>query len=881
MAASGPLRDFLSELPRLVTSRVPRDVAERVEELAEQAARCEFPAPDGFSSPVEFHALGLSRGRRSWTPPTSGYRTLAVAPFVNRTGLDAVGGLSGSDRTLVSRQEELDRLPEDPRAEWDEVLVLSDSAQGEPEDGGSDHDATGSGAGTGPSGLHAKMIAVEHWHDVTWYVGSANLTAAAFTGGNVEMMASVTGRKGRKGGAGGHGINRFLEGGFRKLCEPYVRTEPDPEDPRVTSARARLEAVRDALLDAGLRVTCVSANEHWDLTIDGSVALPADDVEAVAWPVSVAEDQARPLTEPPSWRLPVARLTAFVAFRLSVPVRGVDDIRMTLRLPAEGMPEDRLHQILRSLLDSPEKFLRFLRALLGGLDAVRGWAQDGGEGNGRGDWGIGLGGETLLEDLLRTASRDPERLKPVRRLIDDLRKTDEGRRIVPDDLFDIWMAVEEAPRAGAPFMKRPSVDASMRPLKSFQRRTVEHAFHRLFTAEDSTGRFLVADEVGLGKTLVARGIIARAIDHLWHEVPRIDIVYICSNGSIARANLPKLQVGGAEERSFALATRLTMLATELAHREGKPGLAGSKLNFVSFTPGTSFNLGHSTGQGREREVLFQLLDPLLGPRTALMNLLQGGITKRDDWRWRLENSPRPIDEAIRQRFEAAFENRPDLGNRLGELLDTSFRRYQERWPPEARQRRDQVIAELRRVLAGACVSALEPDLVILDEFQRFKSLIDTRGTERDPAAELAQELFQAEAHDGKRVRTLPAFRDAVQALHRGRGDRARGALRGLPGHHAVPARRRRRPRRRGPATALALRNGAEARGRRRTGSGGTSGGRKARGRRFPSGRDGAHGACRRQRRSGCDGGRGTAHGDRHVERRTPVPGRRRPVPRRR
>ena len=302
-------------------------------------------------------------------------------------------------------------------------------------------------------------------------------------------------------------------------------------------------------------------------------------------------------------------------------------------------------------------------------------------------------------------------------------------------------------------MKRPSVDASLKPLKSFQRRTVEHAFHRLFTAEDSTGRFLVADEVGLGKTLVARGIIARAIDHLWNDVERINIVYICSNGSIARANLPKLQVGEAEQRSFALATRLTMLATELAHREGESGLAGSKLNFVSFTPGTSFKMGHSAGQGREREVLFQLLDPLVGPRTALMNLLQGWITKKEKWRWRLENNPRPIDDTIRQSFKAAFHECPDLQGRLREILDTWFRRYRS-WPAEARQQRDQVISELRRVLAGACVKALEPDLVILDEFQRFKKLLDTRETERDPAADLAQELFQAEAHDGKRVRTL-------------------------------------------------------------------------------------------------------------------------------
>ena len=129
---------------------------------------------------------------------------------------------------------------------------------------------------------------------------------------------------------------------------------------------------------------------------------------------------------------------------MSVPVRGVDDIRLTLPLPAEGMPEDRIHQLLRTLLDSPEKFLRFLRALLGGLDAVLGWAKDAGEGNGTGDWGVGGGGETLLDDLVRTASRDPDRLKPVRRLIDDLRKTDEGRRIVPDELFAIWMAVEAA-----------------------------------------------------------------------------------------------------------------------------------------------------------------------------------------------------------------------------------------------------------------------------------------------------------------------------------------------------------------------------------------------------------------------------------------------------
>ena len=533
--ASRPLDDLLSALPGLAVGEMPRSVAERVRELADQAARCAFPAPDGFDSPVAFHALGLSPRRRTWRPPASGNRTLAMAPFVNRTGLDAVRNLSGGERILVSRQDELDRLSEEALAEWHRVFVLADAAQGEPEDpedrddGASDGDAgSDDGASDGdagsddgasddagsvdgasdggadpdddasdgdatnapgapdggadseggqgharpaaawtaddraapdatndpgarPSGLHAKMVAVEHGWDVTWYAGSANLTAAAFGGDNVEMMASVTGKKGRKGGATGHGIDRFLCGGsgkddgFEKLCEPYRRTEPADEDPEdVTAARKRLEATRDALVVADLRVTCASSDELWTLTVAGGADLPATDVEVVAWPVSVAEDQARPLEEPPRWRLPVPRLTAFIAFRLRVPVKGADDLRMTLRLPAAGMPADRVHQILRSLLDSPAKFLAFLRALLGDLDAVAAWAQDGTGTRDPADWGIGTGGETLLDDLVRTASRDPDRLKPVRRLIDDLRKTEEGRRIVPDDLFTVWTAVEEA-----------------------------------------------------------------------------------------------------------------------------------------------------------------------------------------------------------------------------------------------------------------------------------------------------------------------------------------------------------------------------------------------------------------------------------------------------
>ena len=300
-------------------------------------------------------------------------------------------------------------------------------------------------------------------------------------------------------------------------------------------------------------------------------------------------------------------------------------------------------------------------------------------------------------------------------------------------------------------MRKPDAEEILKPLKPFQKRTVEHAFRQLFLAPDSTARFLVADEVGLGKTLVARGIVARAIEHLWDTVDRIDVVYICSNHSIGLSNLPKLQIGAVGGRSFALATRLTMLATQLAPREGERTLADSRLNFVSFTPGTSFRMGQAKGQAAERAVLYHLLRPVVGRDAALMNLLQGAVRSWEDWRGRLK-WPTPLEDGIREAFTSGFES-SDLVGKLDTTLDL-FKRRREAWPDEARGARDTIIGELRLLLANACVQALEPDLVILDEFQRFKSLLETREELQDPGAELAQSLFRAKTPEGNPVRTL-------------------------------------------------------------------------------------------------------------------------------
>lgn len=279
--------------------------------------------------------------------------------------------------------------------------------------------------------------------------------------------------------------------------------------------------------------------------------------------------------------------------------------------------------------------------------------------------------------------------------------------------------------------RRPDVGAVLGGLKDFQRATVERIFDR-FYGSDPTRRFLLADEVGLGKTLVAKGLIAKAIDHLWDEVERIDVIYICSNADIARQNLTRLHPDGD---GFTLPSRITLLPLKI------DDLRGHKLNFVSFTPGTSLEPRSAMGVAEERALLLRMLrDPWeLGSRRGPRKVFQGTTRSIESFEATLRDVEcRPISAELTLAFQAAVAGRTDLRERFEEVLGSYARaRKPSALPEEARGARRELIGDLRQLLAQTCVKALEPDLVLLDEFQRFRHLLSTD----DDTAELARELF--------------------------------------------------------------------------------------------------------------------------------------------
>jgi len=304
----------------------------------------------------------------------------------------------------------------------------------------------------------------------------------------------------------------------------------------------------------------------------------------------------------------------------------------------------------------------------------------------------------------------------------------------------------------------PRLEESLRSLRDFQRRTVDHVFQRMYTDAAPTTRFLVADEVGLGKTKIAQGLIARALQHLHEKIERIDVVYVCSNAAIARQNLNRLNP--LPGLGFSFATRLTLLPLELR------GLRRNRVNMVSFTPGTAIDTSGG-GVWQERVILYWMLqrglsDVVGSTGTPLRNLLQATIADPERWAALLRDNKfeavggddgapegKAYDAALADRFCKAVRADREVIKLLGDGLER-FSHLRKHIPAEDNRVRYDVIGRLRGKLARVCVDELEPDIVILDEFQRFQDLLEGESE----AAEIARALFDYEDPKGNLARVL-------------------------------------------------------------------------------------------------------------------------------
>ena len=267
----------------------------------------------------------------------------------------------------------------------------------------------------------------------------------------------------------------------------------------------------------------------------------------------------------------------------------------------------------------------------------------------------------------------------------------------------------------------------MQSLKDFQQQTADYVIERFF-GSNPTRRFLVADEVGLGKTLVARGVIAQTIEQLWDSSPRIDILYICSNSEIAKQNIQRLKIPGCS--ASTISSRLTLLP--LQSKE----LGTKRVNFIALTPGTSFEQSDGGGRASERVLIFWLLDRAWGisERAAARYVLRDFVGAARFQRLIEDFDTGTIDASLCERFVRSLREEPEFRRRFEDLC-MYFCRVDASPPDEQWRARSKWLGDMRRFLAKICLHSLKPDLIVLDSSNEFRYLLQRKDT---PAGELGR-----------------------------------------------------------------------------------------------------------------------------------------------
>jgi len=456
-----PLAEFVKTLPSLSKKKLSGPFNKKIADMAEEILHVDFQLPQNFDD-YQFWSLGLGNDHR-FPLDRDYWRMLVVSPFLTAGLLNRLAKKK-SMNYLVSRLEELDFIRPETLGKFKKTYYLNEAAGDEEEPSIEISSEASRGAEldneSDLSGLHAKLFVAESGWNAHIWTGSANATSAAFDNVNVEFLVELVGKKSRVG------INKFLgekeEGNdkkkgnttFRDLLDEYEPpTRPPKPDEKKRELEKRLEYIQKQLNNAEFRVFVSKKGKEqiFEIHLDNvkrRKIREGDGIECRIWPISLKSKNAKNLNFPwPEYPiifsdLSFDKLTSLFAFELKI--KNVST-SFVLNLPIKGLPPDREERLLQTLISTEEKFLRYLLLLLyegestnlvSFLDTkIRGSQTK------KGDWFFGEE-MPLFEELVRAYSRSPEKIERITDLIASLTKTEQGRKILPEEFHALWTAFQ-------------------------------------------------------------------------------------------------------------------------------------------------------------------------------------------------------------------------------------------------------------------------------------------------------------------------------------------------------------------------------------------------------------------------------------------------------
>lgn len=421
-----------------------------------ELSNVEFESPSGFRG-IDFLPIGIPNPTNglTYTNPLTKEKgrwkeMLIVSPFLQKATLDNLKGRSNQKPFLLSRSEELDKLDTDTLASFEcygfnPYLTKAEYIQELEEDG----------AVPQVQNLHAKLYVFMDGSQPVWFLGSANCSEPAQQR-NVEFMVRMRGRN--KPGIKANEVISSLTSSDTNdkipLFVPYTGND-DQEGLDEFNHDFAIRQLKHSLATTEIK--------GFPLQTDGTITYNLR-IEVDCTTLTLPEGYAvfvRPLPEDkenPERLNPASinvierfggyseiRLSPFLVFSIQFNDLVISEFLLTMDIE---LPKGRLNRIFSSIIDSRDKFMKYLSFLLTGEEtALINEKMDGHQGSGSNNNNnfSSLDGGSVYEKLLLASSRQPEKIKSIDNLIQKLQaEIDEpDNPIITEEFASFWSTFKE------------------------------------------------------------------------------------------------------------------------------------------------------------------------------------------------------------------------------------------------------------------------------------------------------------------------------------------------------------------------------------------------------------------------------------------------------
>lgn len=424
-----PLSDFLSFLIPYTKNKQKK---KQIKKLIAELEFVQFDTVDPSIPEVEFCPIGIEGyGKAETELFETFHKLIIISPFLSETIIKELNDKSLKDATkvLITRKTELSKLKEHVFQDFD-VYVLKDSVV-EGEASISEENAEHVMAQF--QDIHAKLYARTKYNQHHIYIGSANSSSNAFNG-NIEFLLKLHYQK------YGFKIMDLLDDLFGENEEqnPFekIETLPPFTDEFESDVTDELQKRIKELCRIPSKARILTEENHFTMRITFD-SLP-EDTEFLIGPL--LSKNMQPLKQETFIQnLSLLELGEFYNIRAE---KDGEKVERIIKIETEGIPKERESEIFRSIINDPYTFLKYVAFLLSDDLLLSALEESQNKKFGAGNWDMTTGDYPVLyENMLKAASRSPEKLKEVEAIMDIITHDED---IIPNEFHALYQTFNKA-----------------------------------------------------------------------------------------------------------------------------------------------------------------------------------------------------------------------------------------------------------------------------------------------------------------------------------------------------------------------------------------------------------------------------------------------------